>query len=111
MFSSFDTDMWNRLFAHRPKGFYLYESFLKAVERFTGFLNEGDDQTRIRELAAFLASISFETGWIEGPGGFSEWGLHYIEENIPESGKMHYSDPASTARVPSISPMRRLQPS
>ena len=46
------------------------------------FANEGDEVTKKRELAAFLANIAQETtgGWDTAPGGRYAWGLHFREE-------------------------------
>jgi len=42
-------------------GFYTYDSFITATRSFSGFGTTGDDTTRKRELAAFLAQTSHET--------------------------------------------------
>jgi len=42
-------------------GFYTYDSFIAAARSFNGFGTTGDDTTRKRELAAFLAQTSHET--------------------------------------------------
>lgn len=46
------------------------------------FANEGNEITKKRELAAFLANIAQETtgGWDTAPGGRYAWGLHFREE-------------------------------
>jgi hypothetical protein len=100
LFNYFPDSSWNELFPNRPPDFYSFDSFVAAAERFPDFLTVGDSAIRKKELAAFLANISFETGWIEGHGGFSKWGLHYIEENIPEEHKKNYSDVSSTEYAP-----------
>ncbi|WP_435263540.1 glycoside hydrolase family 19 protein [Tenacibaculum sp. nBUS_03] len=56
------------------------------------FLEEGDTETRKRELAAFFANISHETtgGWATAPGGRFSWGLHFREE--PTDAPYAYPD-------------------
>ena len=56
------------------------------------FLNEGDLETRKRELVAFFANISHETtgGWDAAPGGKYSWGLHFREE--PTNASYAYPD-------------------
>lgn len=72
---------WKHLFPHQ-NALYTYDAFQRAAARFPKFLNEGDDQTRRRELAAFLANVSQETsgGWDAVPGGYTTWGLYFTEE-------------------------------
>ncbi|KAE9450256.1 hypothetical protein C3L33_17851, partial [Rhododendron williamsianum] len=43
------------------KGFYTYEAFIAAAKAFGGFGTTGDDATKKREIAAFLAQTSHET--------------------------------------------------
>lgn len=45
----------------RGNGFYSYNAFITAARSFSGFGTTGDDVTRRRELAAFLAQTSHET--------------------------------------------------
>lgn len=56
------------------------------------FLEEGDLETRKREIAAFFANISHETtgGWDTAPGGRFSWGLHFREE--PTDASYAYPD-------------------
>ncbi|MEM9462466.1 MAG: glycoside hydrolase family 19 protein [Myxococcota bacterium] len=49
--------------------FYTYSAFIEATQTYPAFAGSGDPTTDRRELAAFLANISHETG-----------GLVYIEE-------------------------------
>ena len=42
-------------------GFYTHDAFINAARSFGGFGTTGDDTTRKRELAAFLAQTSHET--------------------------------------------------
>ncbi|MBH5319608.1 chitinase [Paenibacillus sp. GSMTC-2017] len=53
----------------------------KTVD-FGSFIKEGTAVNRKRELAAFLANISHETGggWATAPGGELSWGLFWNEE-------------------------------
>ncbi|KAG5530091.1 hypothetical protein RHGRI_030452 [Rhododendron griersonianum] len=47
--------------ACQGKGFYTYEAFIAAAKAFGGFGTTGDDATKKREIAAFLAQTSHET--------------------------------------------------
>ncbi|PNY03433.1 class I chitinase, partial [Trifolium pratense] len=42
-------------------GFYTYDAFIAAARSFNGFGSTGDDNTKKKELAAFLAQTSHET--------------------------------------------------
>ncbi|MET0401815.1 MAG: glycoside hydrolase family 19 protein [Cystobacter sp.] len=59
---------FNSMFPSR-NNFYSYSAFVAAANTFSTFANEGGTDVRKREVAAFLANISHETG-----------GLVYIEE-------------------------------
>ncbi|MDC0707036.1 RICIN domain-containing protein [Stigmatella sp. ncwal1] len=59
---------FNTMFPGR-NGFYTYSALVAAANTFPSFATSGDTATRKREVAAFLANISHETG-----------GLVYIEE-------------------------------
>ena len=74
-----DTYIFDELFPHRnndPSGTaadadtYTWNGFFTAASNFTeaGFLNVGSKEDRVRELAAFLANTSHETG--NSTGGF-----------------------------------------
>ncbi|MEN9459821.1 MAG: hypothetical protein RL135_2449 [Bacteroidota bacterium] len=91
---------WNQLFPHINGGdsantpFYSYAAFVKATKRFPEFLTDGSLELKKRELAAFLATISHETG-----GGdekdmahFYDYGLYYKQELSCLNGCEHYSD-------------------
>ena len=91
---------WDSLFPHINGGdslatpFYSYEAFVAATKRFPDFLSQTDQVLKRRELAAFLATISHETG-----GGnetdmssFYDYGLYYKEELNCLKGCEHYSD-------------------
>jgi hypothetical protein len=84
---------WNELFPKRygigakdslnnNPDFYSFKIFLLAAKMFPAFLADGDDSTKKRELAAFLANIAQETsgGWDDAPGGYYKWGLYFLEE-------------------------------
>ncbi|XP_062176919.1 endochitinase 4-like [Alnus glutinosa] len=64
-------------------GFYAYNAFIAAAQSFGGFGTTGDDNTRKREIAAFLAQTSHETtgGWPSAPDGPYAWGYCFITEN------------------------------
>jgi chitinase len=96
MISAYD---WELLFpnragvhylCHKDQDFYTYESFLSATQAFPAFLQEGPDEMRLRELAAFLANISHETTGGSGsydPGSSRYyWGLCWTEELRYASG-------------------------
>ncbi|WP_438712583.1 glycoside hydrolase family 19 protein [Aquimarina muelleri] len=59
---------------------------------YAAFLEEGDLETRKREITAFFANISHETtgGWSTAPGGQFSWGLHFREE--PTNASYAYPD-------------------
>ncbi|KAF7129141.1 hypothetical protein RHSIM_Rhsim10G0200500 [Rhododendron simsii] len=42
-------------------GFYTYEAFIAVAKEFGGFATTGDDETKKREIVAFLAQTSHET--------------------------------------------------
>ncbi|MFJ6622650.1 chitinase [Kitasatospora sp. NPDC091335] len=70
---------FNQMFPSR-NGFYTYKGLVDALSAYPEFTTTGDDATRRREAAAFLANVSHETG-----------GLRYVVEqntaNYP-----HYCD-------------------
>ncbi|RKH37174.1 RICIN domain-containing protein [Corallococcus llansteffanensis] len=61
-------DTFNAMFPSR-NAFYSYDALVAAAAGFPGLATTGDTDTRKREVAAFLANVSHETG-----------GLVYIEE-------------------------------
>jgi basic endochitinase B len=100
---------WHKLFPNRyalsanrrayskgiaQKEFYSYEAFIAAAKRFPAFLSKGNEETKKRELAAFLATMAHETGggWDDAPGGSFAWGLYFLEENGCANGCANYSD-------------------
>ena len=81
-----------------PNGqwYYTYDNLIKGMAQFEEFANEGDENTRKLEIAAFLANIAQETGAkgagdpFGGPGCFiqegagSYWGsAHYSQDCQP----------------------------
>jgi chitinase len=66
---------------------YAYDSLIAATGKYPQFCNEGSDEQRKREAAAFLANIAHETtgGWPTAPEGPYAWGLYFIEEQNPQS--------------------------
>ncbi|KAI8536875.1 hypothetical protein RHMOL_Rhmol10G0290300 [Rhododendron molle] len=68
--------------ACQGKGFYTYEAFIAAAKAFGGFGTTGDDATKKREIAAFLAQTSHETtgGWPTAPDGPYAWGYCFVTE-------------------------------
>jgi chitinase len=76
-----------------------YDSLVAAAQKYPQFCNEGSDEQRQREAAAFLANIAHETtgGWDTAPGGRYAWGLYFIEEVGCENGNCtQYCDPSNT---------------
>ncbi|KAI5418797.1 endochitinase precursor [Lathyrus oleraceus] len=63
-------------------GFYTYDAFIAAARSFNGFGTTGDDNTKKKELAAFLAQTSHETtgGWPTAPDGPYAWGYCFVSE-------------------------------
>ncbi|XP_073106012.1 basic endochitinase A isoform X2 [Elaeis guineensis] len=81
--SLFDQMLMHRNDAVCPaNGFYTYDAFISAANFFSGFGTTGDDTTRKREIAAFLAQTSHETtgGWATAPDGPYAWGYCFKEE-------------------------------
>ncbi|MCT7519245.1 glycoside hydrolase family 19 protein, partial [Aliarcobacter cryaerophilus] len=77
------------------KGFYTYSAFLAAARSYPQYGTTGDDQTKKRELAAFLAQTSHETTgwWSAAPDGPQAWGYCFKEVPNPPSD---YCDHTST---------------
>ncbi|ADB34097.1 Chitinase [Kribbella flavida DSM 17836] len=70
---------FNQMFPNR-NSFYTYSGLVAALSAYPGFAATGDDTTRKREAAAFLANVNHETG-----------GLVHIKE-INEANYPHYCD-------------------
>ncbi|KAH1122733.1 hypothetical protein J1N35_005893 [Gossypium stocksii] len=87
-------ETFNRMLLHRndgacpARGFYTYDAFIAAARSFPAFATTGDQATRKREIAAFLAQTSHETtggaGWA-APDGPYAWGYCYNRELNPPS--------------------------
>lgn len=91
---------WDAVFPHINGGdsatrpFYTYEAFVAATKRFPEFLSSTTAEIQRRELAAFLATISHETGGGSemNMNSFYDFGLYYKEELACLNGCDHYSD-------------------
>lgn len=70
---------FNQMFPNR-NSFYTYSGLINALSAYPGFANTGDDTTRKREAAAFLANVNHETGGL----------VHIKEQN--EANYPHYCD-------------------
>ena len=88
-----DQRTWDAMFLHKDDQAcygqnYTLQGLLDAAQTYPSFACEGDEPTRRRELAAFLAQISHETtgGWAQAPDGPHSWGLCFIEEVGCENG-------------------------
>lgn len=96
-----DQALWDAMFLHEDDpacsgSIYTLQGLLDAAADFPTFTCEGDDATRRRELAAFLAQISHETtgGWPAAPDGPYAWGLCFIEEvGCQNNACPQYCDP------------------
>ncbi|MFH7027717.1 MAG: glycoside hydrolase family 19 protein [Heteroscytonema crispum UTEX LB 1556] len=77
---------YEAMFPHR-NGLYTYDGLVRATQKYSSFCNEGSNEQRKREAAAFLANIAHETtgGWDSAPDGRFAWGLYFIEEQNPQS--------------------------
>ncbi|KAF4382806.1 endochitinase [Cannabis sativa] len=84
---------FDNMLKHRNDGacparnFYTYDAFISAAKAFPGFGTTGDDATKKREIAAFLAQTSHETtgGWPTAPDGPHSWGYCFVRERNPPS--------------------------
>ncbi len=91
-------DAYGAMFPKR-NALYAYDSMIAAIGKYPQFCNEGSDEQRRREAAAFLANIAHETtgGWPAAPEGPYAWGLYYIEEvGCENGGCTQYCDPNNT---------------
>ena len=93
-----------RLDAEFNASYNVDKPIITKVVDYGSFVNEGDFQTRRREMAAFLANISQETtgGWPTAPGGQYAWGLYFREEVGYENnpGALGYRDEGNTNYPP-----------
>ncbi|CAL9116653.1 unnamed protein product [Musa acuminata var. zebrina] len=91
--SIISSSLFEQMLKHRNdaacpgKGFYTYNAFIAAANSFSGFGTTGDDATKKREIAAFLAQTSHETtgGWATAPDGPYAWGYCFVQEQNPSS--------------------------
>ncbi|XP_065000448.1 endochitinase-like [Musa acuminata AAA Group] len=91
--SIISSSLFEQMLKHRNdaacpgKGFYTYTAFIAAANSFSGFGTTGDDATKKREIAAFLAQTSHETtgGWSTAPDGPYAWGYCFVQEQNPSS--------------------------
>lgn len=92
--SIISSETYEAMFPNR-NALYAYDSLVTATQKYPQFCNEGSDEQRKQEAAAFLANIAHETtgGWDAAPGGRFAWGLHFIEEQNPTS---QYCDASNT---------------
>ena len=96
-----DQQLWDEMFLHKDDPacsgeIYTLQGLIDAAADYPSFACEGDEATRRRELAAFLAQISHETtgGWADAPDGPHSWGLCFIEEVGCENNNCpQYCDP------------------
>ncbi|WP_194894102.1 chitinase [Catenulispora pinisilvae] len=70
---------FNQMFPSR-NSFYTYQGLVAALGAYPAFTTTGDEKTRKREAAAFLANVSHETG-----------GLKFVDEQN-KANYSHYCD-------------------
>jgi chitinase len=94
---------YEAMFPHR-NSLYSYDSLVTAAQKYPQFCNEGSDEQRKREAAAFLANIAHETtgGWDAAPDGRYAWGLYYVEEVGCENGGCTQYCDATNTRYPCV---------
>ncbi|MGW7514244.1 glycoside hydrolase family 19 protein [Streptomyces sp. NPDC054796] len=78
---------FNEMFPARDS-LYSYKGLTAALNAFPAFATSGDDTTKKREAAAFLANVSHETGGL----------AHVVEQNT--ANYSHYCDPAQAYGCP-----------
>ncbi|MFE6056526.1 chitinase [Kitasatospora sp. NPDC056446] len=78
---------FNQMFPSR-NSFYTYQGLVNALSAYPKFTTTGDDATRKREAAAFLANVSHETG-----------GLKYVVEQNT-ANYSHYCDTSQSYGCP-----------
>ncbi len=99
--------LFEQLFLHRGTapcqgGFYTYGAFLDAAKSFPEFAQQGTEEQRKRELAAFFANIAHETtgGWATAPDGPYAWGLCWINEGATTDPSLLPDYCAASAQYP-----------
>ncbi|WP_370948396.1 chitinase [Amycolatopsis sp. cg5] len=80
-------DQFNKMFPNR-NGFYTYEGLVAGMKSFGKFANEGNDDTKKREAAAFLANVNHESD-----------GLKAVRE-YNTANYSHYCDPGAAGGCP-----------
>ncbi|WP_211745760.1 chitinase [Paenibacillus sp. Marseille-Q4541] len=98
----------------RSDDFNSEENKMKTIETVIvdcgTFLKEGFKKDRKRELAAFLANLSHETGggWADAPGGELKWGLFWNENIAGRTGVNMdaFVDPATAKLFPGVNGQR-----
>jgi chitinase len=78
---------FQQMFPNR-NSFYTYAGLTAALGAYPGFAKTGDDTTRRREAAAFLANVNHETGGL----------VHIVEQNT--ANYPHYCDPGQPYGCP-----------
>ncbi|KAK9755625.1 hypothetical protein RND81_01G039000 [Saponaria officinalis] len=81
-------ELFNQMLLHRndaaclARGFYRFDAFVAAARYFPCFGTVGSEETRKREVVAFLAQTSHETtgGWADAPDGPYTWGYCFKTE-------------------------------
>ncbi len=73
---------YEAMFPNR-NSFYSYDALVSATQKYPSFCNEGSDEQRKREAAAFLGNITHETG-----------ALQHVEE-LNQANWSHYCDRAN----------------
>lgn len=104
----FDKDARIETLVSRSEDFNSDENKGQEIETviidFGTFLKEGFKKDRKRELAAFLANLSHETGggWSTAPGGELKWGLFWNENIAGRTGENMdaFVDPDSSKLYP-----------
>lgn len=110
----FDKDARIETLLSRSADFNSNENKVKEIETviidFGTFLKEGFKKDRKRELAAFLANLSHETGggWATAPGGELKWGLFWNENIAGRTGVNMdaFVDPESSKLYPGATDKR-----
>ncbi|MQY15678.1 hypothetical protein SRB5_58660 [Streptomyces sp. RB5] len=78
---------FNQMFPSR-NSFYTYAGLVQATKSYPAFANTGDDTTKRREAAAFLANVAHETGGL----------VYVVEQNT--ANYPHYCDTSQSYGCP-----------